>query len=316
MKRTGFLYDERFLLHRTGPHHPEIPARLDAVFKGASENGLFGRLIRLHAMAAEPRWIEAVHPREYIRRFEEACLMGLSEFDHPDNQICEDTFQTALLAAGGTVEAVRQVMEGHLDNAFCAVRPPGHHAEREKAMGFCMLNNVAIAATYLREAWGVERIGIVDFDVHHGNGTQHIFEKDPSVFFYSIHEHPTFSYPGTGREFERGSGPGYGFTLNSPILPGLGDEDYKEAFERDLIPAFDRFKPQFMLVSAGFDAHQDDDMSDILVSTQGFSWMMRKLMELAHRHAGGRLVSVLEGGYSLERLPELSSEHLKILLGD
>lgn len=316
MKRTGFLYDERFLLHRTGPHHPEIPERLEAVFKGASKNGLFDRLIRLHAVIADPRWIEAVHPREYIRRFEEACLMGLSEFDHPDNQICEDTFQTAMLAAGGTIEAARQVMEGRLDNAFCAVRPPGHHAEKEKAMGFCMLNNVAIAATYLREAWGVERIGIVDFDVHHGNGTQHIFEKDPSVFFYSIHEHPTFSYPGTGREFERGSGPGYGFTLNSPILPGLGDEDYKEAFERDLIPAFDRFKPQFMLVSAGFDAHQDDDMSDILVSTQGFSWMMRKLMELAHRHAHGRLVSVLEGGYALERLPELSSEHLKILLGD
>ncbi len=316
MKRTGFLYDERFLLHRTGPHHPEIPERLEAVFKGASENGLFSRLIRLHAVPASPKWIEAVHPREYIRRFEETCLKGLSEFDHPDNQICEETFQTAVLAAGGTIEAARQVMEGHLDNAFCAVRPPGHHAEKEKAMGFCMLNNVAIAANYLREAWGVERIGIVDFDVHHGNGTQHIFENDPSVFFYSIHEHPTFSYPGTGREFERGTGPGYGFTLNSPILPGLGDEDYMEAFERDLIPAFDRFKPQFMLVSAGFDAHQDDDMSDILVSSQGFSWMMRTLMELAHRHANGRLVSVLEGGYSLERLPELSSEHLKILLGD
>lgn len=316
MKRTGFLYDERFLLHRTGPHHPEIPERLEAVFKGASKNGLFDRLIRLHAVIAEPRWIEAVHPREYIRRFEEACLMGLSEFDHPDNQICEDTFQTALLAAGGTIEAARQVMEGRLDNAFCAVRPPGHHAEKEKAMGFCMLNNVAIAATYLREAWGVEKIGIVDFDVHHGNGTQHIFENDPSVFFYSIHEHPTFSYPGTGREFERGTGPGYGFTLNSPILPGLGDEDYMEAFERDLIPAFDRFKPQFMLVSAGFDAHQDDDMSDILVSNQCFSWMMRTLMQLAQRHANGRLVSVLEGGYALERLPELSSEHLKILLGD
>ena len=145
MKRTGFLYDERFLLHRTGPHHPEIPQRLEAVFKGASENGLFNRLIRLHAVPASPEWIEAVHPREYIRRFEETCLKGLSEFDHPDNQICEETFQTALLAAGGTIEAAKQVMEGHLDNAFCAVRPPGHHAERQKAMGFCMLNNVAIA---------------------------------------------------------------------------------------------------------------------------------------------------------------------------
>jgi acetoin utilization deacetylase AcuC-like enzyme len=315
MKRTGFLYDERFLRHRTGAEHPEIPERLEAVLKGASENGLSSRLMPLSAVVAEPKWIEAVHSREYIRRFEETCLKGLSEFDHPDNQICEDTFQTALLAAGGIIEAVSQVMEGGMDNAFCAVRPPGHHAERGKAMGFCFLNNVAIATRYLQVAWGVERIGIVDFDVHHGNGTQSAFEKDPSVFFYSIHEHPTFSYPGTGREFERGSGPGYGFTLNSPILPGQGDEDYMEAFERDLIPAFDRFRPQFIIVSAGFDAHEDDDMSDMLVSAKGFSWMMEKIMGLAQGHANGRLVSVLEGGYSLERLPGLTRDHLEILLG-
>ena len=181
-------------------------------------------------------------------------------------------------------------------------------------MGFCLVNNVAVAAAAARAA-GAERVAILDWDVHHGNGTQHIFEKDPGVFFYSIHEHPTFAYPGTGREFERGTGQGLGFTLNSPILPGEGDDAYRHAFEKDLIPAFDRFEPEFILVSTGFDAHAEDDMSNIQLSTAGFSWVMEKITDLAERHAGGRLVSVLEGGYCLERLPELTRNHLEILLG-
>jgi acetoin utilization deacetylase AcuC-like enzyme len=316
MKRTGFLYDERGLLHRPGPYHPETPERLQVIYKAVTANGLLGRLVRLTAVPADLRWIEAVHTRAHVRRFEEACLMGRSIFEHPDNQICEDTYKAAVSAAGGVIETARGVMEGKLDNAFCAVRPPGHHAERNRAMGFCYFNNVAIAARYLQETWGLKRIGIIDFDVHHGNGTQQIFETDPTVLFYSIHEHPTFAYPGTGREFERGSGLGYGYTLNSPLLPGQGDEDYREIFERDLIPAFDRFRPEFILVSAGFDAHEEDDMSSIYLSTRGFSWIMRKIVELAERHAKGRLVSVLEGGYCLERLPELIDNHLRILLGD
>lgn len=286
------------------------------IYRTAAENGLLRRLVRLTSIPAEFKWIETVHTTALLRRFEEACLKGLSMFDHPDNQICEETFMAALLAVGGILETVRSIMEEKLDNAFCAVRPPGHHAEKDRAMGFCYFNNVAIAAKYLQKAWGVERIGIIDFDVHHGNGTQHIFETDPTVFYYSIHEHPTFAYPGTGREFEKGMGPGYGYTLNSPVLPGEGDEAYRERFERDLIPAFDRFRPAFILVSAGFDAHEEDDMSGVRLSTRGFSWIMTRIMSLAERHAGGRVVSVLEGGYCLERLPELIDNHLRILLGD
>jgi acetoin utilization deacetylase AcuC-like enzyme len=157
-------------------------------------------------------------------------------------------------------------------------------------------------------------VGIVDFDVHHGNGTQHIFEDDSNVFYYSIHEHPSFAYPGTGREFETGSGPGLGTTLNSTVLPGQGDEEYRHKILRDLVPAFDAFRPEVILVSAGFDAHVADDMSDIKLSTEGFSWMMERILRMADQYADGRLISVLEGGYSLDVLPELVRNHVRILL--
>jgi len=248
-------------------------------------------------------------------RFEEACVLGMDMLDHPDNRICRESYETAMLAVGGILEVVDLVMKGELDNAFCAVRPPGHHAEVNRVMGFCFFNNVAIAARYLEKKWGIRRIGIIDFDVHHGNGTQSIFEEDSSVFFYSIHEHPSFSYPGTGREFEKGSGPGVGFTLNSPVLPGQGDEEYKELLQRDLFPAFEAFKPEVILVSAGFDAHIDDDMSDIKLSTEGFSWIMKNIVGMADKYSQGRIISILEGGYSLQRLPELIKNHIKILLG-
>jgi len=316
MNRTGLLFDERYLLHQTGPFHPEVPERLKAIHQGLQEGDLLPHLTRIEARPAEQKRIEAVHAVEHLRRFEEACLVGKSELDHPDNQICEETFQTALLAVGGILEAARMVMEGKLDNAFCAVRPPGHHAEVDRAMGFCFLNNIAVSARFIRQEWGMERVGIIDFDVHHGNGTQHIFERDPHVFYYSIHEHPTFSYPGTGREFERGLDAGYGYTLNSPVLPGYGDLEYRESIQQDLIPAFDQFKPEVILVSAGFDAHEDDDMSDINLSSEGFSWMMQRIMELAERYARGRIISILEGGYCLERLPELAQKHVQILLGN
>jgi acetoin utilization deacetylase AcuC-like enzyme len=314
MKKTGFLYDERFLQHRTGPYHPEAPERLEVIYRGLEQRGLLSQLTIIPARPAEAHWIEAVHQVEYIRRFEEACLMGKSDLDHPDNQICEETFQTALLAVGGILETVRRVMGQELDNAFCAVRPPGHHAEVDRALGFCFFNNVAIATRYLQAEWGVRRVGIVDFDVHHGNGTQHIFERDPTVFYYSIHEHPTFAYPGTGREFEKGLEAGYGYTLNSPVLPGYGDEEYRALIEKDLIPAFEQFQPEVILVSAGFDAHEDDDMSNINLSTSGYSWIMNRTMGLAERYAQGRLISILEGGYALSRLPELTFNHLQILL--
>jgi acetoin utilization deacetylase AcuC-like enzyme len=316
VKKTGFLYDERYLLHRTGPEHPESPERLLAVYKGIEEAGLLPKLVRINASFARQEWVEDVHSIKLIMRFDEACLLGLDQLDHPDNKISMKSYETAMLAVGGVIDTVERVMRGEIDNAFCAVRPPGHHAEVNKAMGFCFFNNIAIAARYLQRTWGLGRIGIVDFDVHHGNGTQAIFEDDPSVFFYSIHEHPSFAYPGTGREFDKGRGPGYGFTLNSPVLPGQGDEEYKKLMERDLFPAFEAFKPEIILVSAGFDAHIDDDMSDIKLSTEGFSWIMEHIVGMAETYAGGRVVSLLEGGYALNRLPELVKNHVEILLGN
>jgi acetoin utilization deacetylase AcuC-like enzyme len=174
---------------------------------------------------------------------------------------------------------------------------------------------VAIAARYLQLQWKITNVGIVDFDVHHGNGTQHIFEQDPSVFYYSIHEHPSFAYPGTGREFEYGSGLGYGFTKNSPVLPGQGDLEYKKLIKKDLLADFEKFRPEVILVSVGFDGHMDDDMSGIKLSTEWYSWIMEKILEMSDKYSNGRLITILEGGYSLKRLPELAKNHVSILLG-
>lgn len=314
MKRTGFLYDERYLLHDTGPNHPESPDRLRAIYQGIKQAGLLPNLTLIQAMRADLEWIETVHSKNYIKRFEAACRSGNSTFDSPDNQMCAETFETALLAVGGVLDTVRQVMTGQIDNAFCAVRPPGHHAEREFAMGFCYFNNVAIAARYLQAEWAIQRVGIVDFDVHHGNGTQHIFEEDPTVFYYSIHQHPTFAFPGTGRVFETGEGEGVGTIRNYPVLPGHGDKEYQGLVERDLMPVMEAFSPEVILVSAGFDAHVDDDMSDIQLSTEGFSRIMQRIVALAQHCSNGRLISVLEGGYCIKRLPELAVNHVKILL--
>ena len=277
MSKTGFLYDERYQLHKTGDFHPEVPDRLPSVYSGIKAAGLLSQLVLINASMPEMKWIESVHDKDYVRRFESACGSGKTVFDSPDNQMCPFTYETALLAVGGIMDAVRRVMDGELNNAFCAVRPPGHHAEVNRAMGFCYFNNIAIATRYIQKQWGVERVGIVDFDVHHGNGTQHIFEDDASVFYYSIHQHPSFAYPGTGREFEYGKNRGYGYTKNSPVLPGRGDTEYRQLIQRDLIPAFTDFKPEVILVSAGFDAHMDDDMSDIKLSTEGFSWITQRI---------------------------------------
>jgi len=295
MNRTGFMYDERFLLHDTGPYHPECPQRLQAVLKGIKDADLLPDLTVFSAVPADMAWIETVHTKEYIQRFKTKCLAGEPTLDCADNKMCKETYEIAMLAAGGIIDTVRRVMEKELDNAFCAVRPPGHHAETDKAMGFCYFSNVAIAARYLQSKWELGQVLIIDFDAHHGNGTQHIFESDPSVIYYSIHQHPSFAYPGTGREFETGTGKGTGSVKNSPSLPGTSDEDWTHLVERDLLPIFDKFDPEFILVSTGFDAHADDEMSNVKISTQWYTWIIKLIMDLAIKHTGGKLVSVLEG---------------------
>ncbi|PHR30592.1 MAG: histone deacetylase [Desulfotalea sp.] len=313
MKKTGFVYDERYLLHETGQAHPESPERLKAIYDHLVETGTLEKLIRIKAEPAKQRWIEAVHNIHYIMRFDEACVCGMGEFNHPDNVICRESSEVAYLAVGGVLKAIDSVMSGRVERAFCAIRPPGHHAEVDKPMGFCYFNNVAIGARYLQQQYGIEKVAIIDFDVHHGNGTQHIFEEDPTVLYYSIHEHPSFAYPGTGREFESGGGNGVGFTKNSPVLPGRGDEEYRRLIMQDMVPAVKSFKPDFILLSAGFDAHIDDLMSGTNLTTDGYDFVSQVILNLVNRYTDGKVVSVLEGGYNLEMLPLLVGNHIEML---
>lgn len=313
--KTGLVCDERCLLHDTGDRHPESPSRLRAVYARLKESGLTAQLAAIEAKPVSQRWIEAVHNIHYIRKFEDACLYGLPDFEHTDNVICRDSYDAALLSAGGVLEAADAVMSGRLDRVFCALRPPGHHAERDKSMGFCYFNNVAIAARYLQQQYGVEKVAILDFDVHHGNGIQHIFEEDPSVLYCSLHEHPSFAWPGTGRDFEEGKGVGEGFTCNIPVLPGRGDKEYRAAVETRIKPKVQAFQPEFILVAMGFDAHVDDLMADILLTAEGFDFLSRAVVDLAECCTGGRVISVLEGGYNPQTLPGLVEKHLRILAG-
>jgi acetoin utilization deacetylase AcuC-like enzyme len=284
------------------------------MYQGIETAGLLPKLLRINGDYPRMKWIEAVHKKKYIQRFETACKAGHTTFFCPDNQMCSETYDISLLAVGGILKASDLVMQGKADNSFCMVRPPGHHADIDEAMGFCYFNNIAVTAKYIQKKYQISKIGIIDFDVHHGNGTQHIFEHDPTVFYYSIHQHPSFAYPGTGREFEKGLDTGYGYTKNSPVLPGHSDDEYRRLFKRDLFPSFQAFKPEVLLVSAGFDGHMDDDMSDIMLTTQGFSWIMEQIIDIGNRYADGRIISILEGGYSLKRLPELAKNHVELLL--
>ncbi|MBU0674001.1 MAG: histone deacetylase [Proteobacteria bacterium] len=292
----------RFLRHDTGSgEHPETPARLEVI-----NLALGGCLDRLHLETIAPKSaprtsLLRIHSENYLLRFEETALAGHSYLSHPDNQLCYETYEIALLSAGAGLAGIT-LAEETTGPIFCSVRPPGHHAEVSLALGFCFINNVAVAARYWQEHYNRRRIAIIDFDAHHGNGIQTAFEEDPEVFYISIHEHPTFSFPGTGFAEEFGTGPGWGATLNIPLLPGKGDNEVKEAFLRQITPALDRFQPEALLVAAGFDGHRLDDMSGLAYTTELFGWLGSTIAELAHRHCQGRLVSILEGGYHLETL--------------
>jgi acetoin utilization deacetylase AcuC-like enzyme len=314
MRRTGYVYDERYLRHDPGTWHPERPDRLKAIQKNLQESGITDLVTAIPPYENPLEWVERLHDPDYVRRFKEACAKGSNILEVPDCGICPESYDIALLAVGGVLAAADAVMEGKVDNAFCAVRPPGHHAERSRAMGFCFFNNIAIGAVYLLEKFGLERVAIVDWDVHHGNGTQHLFEAEPRVFFLSLHEDPQYCYPGTGYRGETGKGPGQGFTLNLPFPPRSEDGDYLEALKKEALPRLLEFAPQFLMISAGFDAHQNDPLAHINLSRDAYRQMGRILLDLAGQTAAGRLITVLEGGYNLEVLEECTEDHVRLLL--
>lgn len=311
--QTALLYDERFLDHQTGPKHPECPERLTAVWGRLSGKLAPLGVRHLRPALADESWLAAVHSTEYIRRAREACASGAKILDTPDVRISAGSYEAALLACGGAMDLADAVMSGVSRNGFALLRPPGHHAEEKFAMGFCLFNNVAIAARYLQKRHGLERILILDWDVHHGNGTQHLFEEDPSVFYVSIHEYPF--YPGTGAYWETGVGRGEGATLNCPVRAGAGDAEYREIFLKQIEPAVDRFRPDAILISAGFDAHERDPLGHVRLSTDMFGWMTDRVMDWASRHAHGRVLSLLEGGYDWRALADCVELHVSRLSG-
>jgi len=311
---TGFLFDDLYLRHLSGDTgHPERPERLVAVVRGLERAGLSKDLSPIPSRPATDDELALVHDRAYIDlvKRELANVTGVKQLSTGDTDVTADSLAAARAAAGGVLNAVDSVMSGRLKNAFCAVRPPGHHATRNRGMGFCIFNNVAIAARYLQKMHGIRRVLIVDFDYHHGNGTQDIFYDDDSVFYFSTHHYG--AYPGTGSAAETGAGKGVGTTLNVPLPPGAGDAQIVAAFEQQLVPAARRFKPDFILISAGFDGMRNDVLGRFDITPAGYAAITRSVVRLANELCQGRIVSVLEGGYRLDGLAESVAAHVKTL---
>jgi acetoin utilization deacetylase AcuC-like enzyme len=310
---SGFLYDPVYLDHDAGVGHPERPDRLIAVMEFLKRQTWFSAFERFTPRPAAQDWIETIHAHRYVERVEQACRRGLPYLDVFDVGISAESYQVAKMAVGGVLTLADNVVNRTVDNGFALVRPPGHHAEHDLALGFCLFNNIAIVARYLQRQHGLEKIAILDWDVHHGNGTQHSFEEDPSVLYVSLHQYPF--YPGTGSSSETGKGKGQGATLNCPMPAGVGDEEYREAFTTRVLPKLHAFQPQAVLISAGFDAHAADPLAQINLSTAFYGWMTARVMEIADQYAEGRLISMLEGGYSLDALPRCVAAHLAELAG-
>jgi acetoin utilization deacetylase AcuC-like enzyme len=306
---TLYIGHPACLDHQTPFGHPERPDRIRAIER-ALEKERFTSLVREQAPMAEMDSLALAHPEEYIRNLRDISPReGLVRIDE-DTVMSPGTYEAALRGAGGAVQAVDEVMTGKATNAFVAMRPPGHHAERVRAMGFCFFNNAAIAARHAQRRHGAERVAIFDWDVHHGNGTQDIFWSDGTVLYCSTHEAPL--YPGTGSLSETGD---HGTIVNAPLRAGDGTEAFREAVETVILPRIDDFAPDLIVISAGFDAHWRDPLASLNLTESDFAWATQKLMNLAERHCGRRIVSVLEGGYDLEGLSRSVAFHLDALMG-
>jgi len=310
-KRSGLVTSPLFQRHDTGPGHPERAERLVALERRLVESGVAAEFERIEAQPCDRAFLALAHSERYVDEVESAIRGGARVLDEGDTRVSADSFRAACAAAGGAVTAVERVLAGEWQHAFVAARPPGHHAERSLAMGFCLFNNVAIAARYAQRYLDLERVAILDFDVHHGNGTQHIFEEDASVFYASVHQYPL--YPGTGAATERGRGAGEGTTRNCPQPPGSGDAEWLTALESVILPEFEQFRPQLLLLSAGFDAHERDPLAQTKLSTGGYRQITELCAQFAREHCKGRIVSLLEGGYDLEALAQSVEVHASTL---
>ena len=312
-KSTALVADPVYKEHTTPPGHPERVERYHAVTQALAGAGLMKSLNRIPVRFATEDEVALCHSRTYIQTAKREIAAGARELSTGDTNVCPRSFDVALQAAGGVLNAVEAVVERKAKNAFCVVRPPGHHARPEQGMGFCIFNSVAIAARYAQRKHGIGRVLIADWDVHHGNGTQDIFYADGSVFFFSTHQSPW--YPGTGPANETGEGKGKGCTMNFPFPAGSGRNQIVTAFREHLITVADHFKPDLVLISAGFDSRIEDPLGQFTLSDQDFVDLTTTMLEIADKHAGGRLVSVLEGGYNLSGLASAASAHVKTLAG-
>jgi acetoin utilization deacetylase AcuC-like enzyme len=302
---TALITHPDCALHEMGDGHPECPQRLQSVLHALQESGLARKLTQVEAPLAERAQLERVHEREHVEHvFGAAPEHGYAYLD-PDTAMNPKSLSAALRAAGAVVKGTDMVMAGEVRNAFCAVRPPGHHATRARPMGFCMFNNVAVGATHALEAHGLERVAILDFDVHHGNGTEDAFHDDPRVMLCSTFQHPYYPYSGADS--------GNAHIINTPLAATTDGAGFRAAVERDWLPALERFKPQMVFVSAGFDAHRDDPLAYLKLADEDYRWVTERLVEIADRHAAGRVVSTLEGGYNTAALARCVVEHVKVL---
>ena len=308
---VGFVYDPIYLKHDTGQHVENIH-RLEAIMAHLEQTGLKKQLTPIKPRAATVEEVSQVHHKQYISNIEETASRGGGWLD-PDTVVSADSYKVALYAAGGAIKATEAVMKGKVASAFALVRPPGHHATSRRAMGFCLFNNVAIAAKYALAKFNLERILIIDFDVHHGNGTQEVFYDNPQVFYISTHQ--SHHYPGTGSVEEVGKGEGAGTTLNIPLPAGCGDAEYEQVFTQIIVPAAKRFQPQLIMVSAGYDLHWADGLAFMQVTVTGFAEMVKIIRKLAEETCQGRLVFCLEGGYNLDALAASVRATFNILRG-